>query len=70
MTVIADATSTIRTAIPPKSMLPYDDHFHPIVSKSSNYSSMPENKRIGTPFVAVDIKPLAKQVGIIFLSLS
>jgi transcription factor 1 len=62
LTVIADATSATSVAIPPKEMLPYDDHFHPTIPKHSILATIPDNKRAGTPFVAIDIKPLEKQV--------
>ncbi|KIM78942.1 hypothetical protein PILCRDRAFT_75087 [Piloderma croceum F 1598] len=60
LTVIADATSDISPAIPLRELLPYDEHFHPTVSKFAPMSS-PESRRIGMSFVAVDIKPLKDQ---------
>lgn len=47
-------------------MLPYDDHFHPTVWKNV-VSSQPESKRIGVPYIGVDIKPLENQVGTIII---
>lgn len=60
LTVIAEATSANSTSVPPEVLMPYDDHFHP--SQHSNITARTENKRVGTPFLAVDIKPLEKQV--------
>jgi len=62
LTIIAEATTTADLSFPPATFTPYDDHFHPTVSK--HIQSGPwtaENRRIGAPFVAVDFKPLEKQ---------
>ena len=39
---------------------PYEDHFHPVVKRST--SKKPEHRRLGYPFVAVNIVPYADQV--------
>lgn len=62
LTIIAEATAECKMALSPDKMLPYDDHFHPTVSKSAHVGHMTDNRRIGTPFVAVEIKPLKRQV--------
>jgi len=61
LTIIAEATAQCKMALGPDKMLPYDDHFHPTVSKSAHVGHMTDNRRIGTPFVAVEIKPLKRQ---------
>lgn len=49
-------------ALDPRSTEIYDDHFHPVTSRSLYPFALPENRRPGTPFLAVDMKPHARQV--------
>lgn len=39
---------------------PYEEHFHPVVKRST--TKKPEHRRLGYPFVAVNIIPHADQV--------
>lgn len=62
LTVIAEATATTSTSLPAESLVPFSDHFHPATPKIVQHSPVPENRRIGLPFVAVGIQPLKQQV--------
>jgi len=62
LTIIAEATTDTSVFIPIKSMVPYDDHFHPTATRHTHIHSIPENRRFGVPFVAIGIMPLEKQV--------
>ncbi|GJE94935.1 SAM-dependent methyltransferase [Phanerochaete sordida] len=60
VSVIAEATAQLQTAVRPASLQPYDVHFHPIPYATHN--KKPESRRIGHPLAAVNIVPLAEQL--------
>ncbi|KAA1471683.1 S-adenosyl-L-methionine-dependent methyltransferase [Dentipellis sp. KUC8613] len=65
LSVIAEATAGFGLAVPPEALLPFDDHFHPtrIGPKATvSPSRRPENRRLGSPFVAVNTVPRESQV--------
>ncbi|TFY70882.1 hypothetical protein EVG20_g2110 [Dentipellis fragilis] len=65
LSVIAEATTGFGLAVPPEALLPFDDHFHPTrygAKITTNPSRRPENRRIGSPFVAANTVPLEHQV--------
>jgi transcription factor 1 len=62
LTIIAEATATTSASLPPESLVPFSDHFHPATPKIVQHSLVPENRRVGLPFVAVGIQPLEQQV--------
>ncbi|KAF7971210.1 hypothetical protein HWV62_21606 [Athelia sp. TMB] len=55
-----EATASCKAVMSAKALTPYDDHFHPAAKPPSN--TVPDNRRIGTPFVAVHFTPLEEQV--------
>ncbi|KAI0958757.1 hypothetical protein AcV7_004477 [Taiwanofungus camphoratus] len=61
VSVIAEATATSELSLPPKSLLPYDDHFHPVTAKSGVSERRPESRRPGHPLVSINIVPHADQ---------
>ncbi|KAI0268636.1 S-adenosyl-L-methionine-dependent methyltransferase [Gloeopeniophorella convolvens] len=64
LSVIAEATSTCFAAMPPESLSPYAEHFHPATGAqaSSFLIRKPEQRRRGSPFLAVNAVPHAEQV--------
>jgi mitochondrial transcription factor 1 len=62
LTVIGEATADIQISVPIRLLEPYDKHFHPTAGRLTSGTGA---RRIGSPFVAVGIKPLAKQVSLL-----
>ena len=60
--VIAQATAHLEDAVPPKSLLPYDDHFHPKTINPYYRENRPESRRLGHPVVAANVVPYENQV--------
>lgn len=50
-----------QVSLPPKKLLPYDDHFHPRTHKHSTHHK-PESRRLGHPLVSASIVPHEDQV--------
>lgn len=60
LSVVAEATADCHYSVDRELLAPYDDHFHPTVKRVS--SNKPEHRRLGQPFVAVNMVPHADQV--------
>lgn len=60
LSVIAEATADCHYSMDRNLLHPYDDHFHPIVKRTT--TKKPEHRRLGYPFVAVNLVPHADQV--------
>ncbi|EGO25841.1 hypothetical protein SERLADRAFT_369203 [Serpula lacrymans var. lacrymans S7.9] len=56
LSVIAQAVAECEEAISGDALLPYDEHWHPVSPKIA-YTTRPENRRTGTPMVAINIYP-------------
>lgn len=61
LSVIAEATVAQKVVMSADDLDPYDDHFYP-GTRASTSNSVPDNRRVGTPFVAVHFVPLEEQV--------
>ncbi|EKM54306.1 uncharacterized protein PHACADRAFT_96901 [Phanerochaete carnosa HHB-10118-sp] len=61
VSVIAEATADLQTAVRSATLQPYDNHFHPVRSPDSQ-SKKPDSRRIGHPLAAVNVVPHAEQV--------
>ena len=60
MSVIAEATANMQTAVRSSVLLPYAEHFHP--RPSAQGSKKPESRRIGHPLAAINVVPYSEQV--------
>ncbi|EPQ57060.1 S-adenosyl-L-methionine-dependent methyltransferase [Gloeophyllum trabeum ATCC 11539] len=60
VSVIAEAVSTFTSSLPPSTLLPYEEHFHPVFSRESRQSK-PELRKHGSPLLSINILPFAKQ---------
>ncbi|KAI0046065.1 S-adenosyl-L-methionine-dependent methyltransferase [Auriscalpium vulgare] len=62
LSVIAEAVSDFAVALPSAELMPFNDHFHPVVSSSRVASRRSDNRIIGNPLVAVNVIPQAEQL--------
>jgi len=60
LSVIAEATANCKLSTSPKSLLPYDDHFHPVTSRYIS-DRRPETRRPGYPLVSMNVIPYEDQ---------
>ncbi|KAI0081915.1 S-adenosyl-L-methionine-dependent methyltransferase [Panus rudis PR-1116 ss-1] len=60
--VIAEATSEMRYPVRPSELVPYDDHFHPIVVESKRPKKKNSSRKLGHPHLALTIVPNAEQI--------
>ncbi|KZT71045.1 S-adenosyl-L-methionine-dependent methyltransferase [Daedalea quercina L-15889] len=60
LSVIAEATAQCRYAMDRALLQPYETHFHPVVMRSSSKKS--PVRKVGYPFVALNIIPHADQI--------
>lgn len=66
LSVVAEASSHFFPSLPPESLSPFLDHFHPATSPTrvgGGFGLRPETRRRGSPFLAVNIIPHDQQVG-------
>lgn len=61
VSVIAEATADLQTAVRPATLQPYDNNFHPVRSADSQ-TKKPESRRIGHSIAAVNVVPHEGQV--------
>ncbi|KAH7914119.1 S-adenosyl-L-methionine-dependent methyltransferase [Hygrophoropsis aurantiaca] len=61
LSVMTQVAAHCEESIDGSALLPYDDHFHPPVSNATN-SIKPDNRRKGTPMVAINVTPLKRQL--------
>lgn len=62
LSVIAEASAELSLNLPAKRLLPYDEHFHPMMAKVTKQSSKPEVRRLGHPMVGVNVLPHEEQI--------
>jgi transcription factor 1 len=63
LSVTAEASSQFFLSLPPEQLSPFLDHFHPAATTAFGTSSLrPDNRRRGSPFLAVNVVPHAEQV--------
>jgi hypothetical protein len=62
LSVTAEAASQFSTSLPPEKLSPFFDHFHPTAVPIGHSIYRPENRRRGTPFLAVNVLPHVEQV--------
>ena len=67
LSVIAEASSYSSPSLPPESLSPFADHFHPATNavravKTASHLLRPETRRRGSPFLAVNVVPHIEQV--------
>jgi transcription factor 1 len=62
LSVISEASSRFFPSLPPERLLPVFDHFHPATTITNHTSLRPENRRRGSPFLAMSVVPHDEQV--------
>ncbi|KAH9057340.1 S-adenosyl-L-methionine-dependent methyltransferase, partial [Lactarius vividus] len=64
LSVIAEASSHSSPSLPPEYLFPFFEHFHPATNSARTGGSAlrPETRRRGSPFLAVNVVPHAKQI--------
>ena len=62
LSILAEASSQLSPSLPPESLLPFLDHFHPATNTFRFAHLRPETRRRGSPFLAVNIVPHDEQV--------
>jgi len=64
LSVIAEASSHFSQSLPPESLSPFVEHFHPATNGARLGSSVwrPETRRRGSPFLTVNAVPHAQQI--------
>jgi len=64
LSVIAEASSHSSLSLPPESLSPFIDHFHPATNSVRAGGSVlrPETRRRGSPFLAVNVVPHVEQI--------
>jgi transcription factor 1 len=68
LSVIADATAELSLTLPQERLLPYVEHFHPLVHTAGKPSKKPVGRKVGHPMVGVSILPHEDQaIGVAML---
>ncbi|KAH9994962.1 S-adenosyl-L-methionine-dependent methyltransferase [Russula compacta] len=65
LSVVAEASSHFFPSLPPESLSPFLDHFHPATNPTRSgggFNLRPETRRRGSPFLSVNIIPHDQQV--------
>jgi len=62
LSVLAEASSHFSPSLPPESLSPFLDHFHPATNGIRLGTLRPEARHRGSPFLAVNIVPHDEQV--------
>ena len=63
VSVIAEASAKLQNSVPPASLRPYEEHFHPLRNLTIVQQNRPESRRVGHPYVSVNVLPYEEQVG-------
>ncbi|KAJ3477929.1 hypothetical protein NLI96_g10130 [Meripilus lineatus] len=62
VSVIAEASAKLQNSVPPASLRPYEEHFHPLRNLTIVQQNRPESRRVGHPYVSVNVLPYEEQV--------